>query len=1587
MEVVTVSYLGSNDQYQTYAPQDIALINTSYINGAYSSVNDYIEYFIKDLSGTVLDANYYNTKYQLDNSIVDPVNGTTTQLYLDPEADARNLGYNRGSVNVKYNFFSTQLSSGPDPSRHFWIKEISPSGLEIKVTRQDLSTNAFSQAFDIFNTTLASDAYYPTFYLNFGADVQVIGVNAVYVEEDGEPYIIFKLYEPLPSQFNVKSTFWVVTPVADSVEYNVSINVAAEQVIDSSAIKGPNFKVSINDKVGQTTPYYSYASLLATAVTSSYQQLQSLMQEKGIQINVDYSDFNNFIHFSSATERLYNFVYKLQQIESASAGLTQTNTATAKVLLQQQIDTTITNFDGYEYYLYFQSASTAFPKQSTTQPYPLYSLTSSQAVDWLGSINTVPNGPTAMSMYWSSSYYDDQNKDLLIYATPDYITEDPANTPYLVFLNMIGQHFDNIWIYLKDVTNHYSAENNPFVGISMDQVADALRSFGVQLYTNTSITDNIYYSMLGLNQTGSALPVTSSAYSVVNIASSSLYPLAGQPWLTASLSLPPFGEEKINRYVTTFVTQSIPTANISQSFATLPASQLTGEVYKRLYHNLAYLLKTRGTERGVKALITTFGIPSDILTPHEYGGYNIYQDPGIQEISNTKIITGSVLQISSSLLSPYTTLQYYQNDYDKSSNDIQVGFSPADSINASITSSGYVTSSTQPEYFNIMQLIGAPNLQYSSSYTPLVQLANTYFNAEYTSRYNVWDFIRVIKYYNNSVFKMLRDWVPARSSASTGIVIQSHMLERNKYPRHEPTFTNISASANFRMDNISGGTGGAIDKNTYYVEKIPVQYQSNSVYLSDTSGTIYMSSSNNIQKYTGEFSGSTINADVNTFPQDEVSSYIYPWTSSVAPSIVGGNIMFLTYSLSPTLNNITGAVISQKFLDLDYNSNQITPVNYGLITESIARTQIIGAASQSVQPYSQYAQLQDYNYNLPSTVAIRYSGSYLQGKAYNTWSVGDISYANTPVINYYSDKLGFFTQIQSSSFIPNTVNATLAYLADVTGGLFELNQNNKHWTDVQNIFVQGTSLTVKQFDNKKYSNQVATDGIKTIYNSGYNYTPELYFDTASDQRIYFQFNGAISGENLLVENTDNYLISGSGIPRYPVKVISSTGVGKAIGNIYNFFDNIVSDTSGYYTVGNASTDSFPTFSVPYAGVRTFNTSFGVDVAFTSSGQEVTYSFSIYQADAGSTVNTLRYTNTQQFRSVVTSATYDYGNVDIVSPGIGSQTTTLIQGPYTVYGPFIITTNGSSPTSPIGDETSYVEWAVRSYVVGSSTISAIFIQDHSADLDAYLNNFDQTNPTTLRSAPTSAVPIAPVYNLSTTLNFNNSTTINCAPGDKITYRLTETLNAVSANYTASLSVGSLTVTDSTLTGNYPYTNPPYITDFNNQGVFGLVTMSADITNFYGYQQIPYFVSGSPEVTYSSSLYVKYGDINTSFLPQPYDKLILKDINGVTQNLDIYSSSFYTASYGSPKQLVLFTLPNILPNWSTNTGVVQNFLLLRRYNDEQNVILTYTKPPGATSYGFLLPDTISPEVPANINTLQAKVQAQLLSTQANATINTV
>ena len=59
---------------------------------------------------------------------------------------------------------------------------------------------------------------------------------------------------------------------------------------------------------------------------------------------------------------------------------------------------------------------------------------------------------------------------------------------------------------------------------------------------------------------------------------------------------------------------------ISASTDIIPLDDVNKSLYKRIYHNIPYLLKSKGTIAGLRALITSYGIPDTILRISEFGG-------------------------------------------------------------------------------------------------------------------------------------------------------------------------------------------------------------------------------------------------------------------------------------------------------------------------------------------------------------------------------------------------------------------------------------------------------------------------------------------------------------------------------------------------------------------------------------------------------------------------------------------------------------------------------------------------------------------------------------------------------------------------------------------------------------------------------------------------------------------------------------------------------------------------------------------------------------------------------------------------------
>lgn len=561
----------STFELQAYSPTDTALMNSFQITDTFNPSTDYIEYHVYGY-----DQNLY---YSTNNAAYTIYNN---QINIDPEQDVLDV-FDQGSYYIVYNFLTRLANSSPDAT--YYISEISSDRTEIRLDTSAIPNTEVELGAQAIISKLQNDAYYYDFFLNFGQNTLIIANNmALDTSDPTNPTILVKLYEPLPANYAQYNELWIVENLREPAAFSVEIQTTFDNISVGLPIQGPNFNLNIANEVSIASTSTNLQELLSntsTLGTGSLQyNLNSLLAEKGIELNIDYSNYNNFIHFSSAQTRLENFYYKLSLIEQYQATATLvTNdnvyTSGSEAIAQSKINEIITNFDGYEYYLYYTSASTAWPKTNAEPPFVNATTTSTLGTDWLADQLII------------ASDFDEANKDNLVYSIPPYLRDDPMNSQFELFIQMIGQHFDILWTYIGGITEKYNADNRLDYGISKDLVADALRDLGITIYQNNFSTQNIYSSLLGITSTNSLLNIPNTTNTL--------------PAAT--------GLEYIDTYVTASLTSSL-----------VPLDDANKEIYKRIYHNIPYLLKKKGTTAGLRALINLYGIPDTILRINEFGG-------------------------------------------------------------------------------------------------------------------------------------------------------------------------------------------------------------------------------------------------------------------------------------------------------------------------------------------------------------------------------------------------------------------------------------------------------------------------------------------------------------------------------------------------------------------------------------------------------------------------------------------------------------------------------------------------------------------------------------------------------------------------------------------------------------------------------------------------------------------------------------------------------------------------------------------------------------------------------------------------------
>ena len=88
------------------------------------------------------------------------------------------------------------------------------------------------------------------------------------------------------------------------------------------------------------------------------------------------------------------------------------------------------------------------------------------------------------------------------------------------------------------------------------------------------------------------------------------------------------------------------------------------------------------------------------------------------------------------------------------------------------------------------------------------------------------DYIRLIRFFDNALFRIIKDFIPGRSTAITGIIIKPHKLERNK-AKHvsvSTIFQDYSGSIDtaFTVGTHGGSYTQLVERSTAYSERIVV---------------------------------------------------------------------------------------------------------------------------------------------------------------------------------------------------------------------------------------------------------------------------------------------------------------------------------------------------------------------------------------------------------------------------------------------------------------------------------------------------------------------------------------------------------------------------------------------------------------------------------------------------------------------------------------------------------------------------------------------------------------------------------------------
>lgn len=352
-------------------------------------------------------------------------------------------------------------AAGPHPSQEYVNAKVFVYDYFIKYFYTPISTT-LREAYN--------DKYFGYFKnaLNVGDNRLLPILSIGMVDERAIPTdpltLLVKLKDELPTDLPSQTHCWVSN--ISLIPHVVSAIIKADVFQTVHAIGPPNFSVlTPNTSLTNTNVAYTANDLKQDDATE-----RQLTVSKNIsELSVDYTEFSNFVVFSSAEMRLKIFKNKAISLYGLGTSLEVLNDKAMIFLgasgsiypyyegeytsIQGQMDSIVNTFDGYESYLYNNGSYTYISGEFVSASYIVDQDTLATA-------------------------YDKDNRDSLINTCPEHVLSNSDNDDYIIFLSMIGHFFDDIYIYIANMPSEKKLGNDPTSEFTRRVVDYMLSTFG-----------------------------------------------------------------------------------------------------------------------------------------------------------------------------------------------------------------------------------------------------------------------------------------------------------------------------------------------------------------------------------------------------------------------------------------------------------------------------------------------------------------------------------------------------------------------------------------------------------------------------------------------------------------------------------------------------------------------------------------------------------------------------------------------------------------------------------------------------------------------------------------------------------------------------------------------------------------------------------------------------------------------------------------------------------------------------------------------------------------------------------------------------